>query len=1359
MDTQKNQIRDNIQKNFKKYQIKLDKKTDLYRDTLKKKEDIYEESRKLVENIISSTDESELDKLELSLAALKILLEDFEMETEESELFYPELGDPNFGYKIFHKKEFNQYQIPKTEGNSLELDKLMQGKCSMGIKSSDTQKLLKNFLSPYTPYRSLLVYHGVGVGKTCASIMIAENYKKLMPENKKIFIILPPSIQENYRRQIIDISKVSQPISKIQKQCTGDTYMTRKFIQKIKKIKTKDGKYDMEEIQRLANKMIDQKYVFMGYEKFVNIVAKIESSVLKKNPETRRKKGKELKKTRKELVNKKIRELFSDSLIIIDEAHNITSKEESFKKGKKTAMENNVISESNSESNLEGGGRSRSGSIEAELESDSSERNSGSFWDEETDTETILSSDNVSTLSDKENYQEKIGKQFPPTIKKVLQTAQNIKLVLLTATPMFNTAEEIVDLINLLLINDRRPILKVKDLFKNGELTKKGKEIFIKKISGYISYLRGENPINFPQKLEPLPQDGLFTRKYPKYDINGDKLSGKIDFLKIVGCEMSSLQWEVYQRFFDSRKEEGNYFDTIGLQVCNLVCGDNLQVKKEDIFSINNYYGTKGFNNIIDSEIKKNNISLSFKNDKIKELFKLENLHHISTKLKKIIEGLEKSKGICFVYSQFIWSGIFPIAIALELLGYSNYGGQNLLPKSYNIPKKKVKVKDLKTGLYIERNVKYLIIKGGSSEDFDRYKKHDELNNMDGSLLKIVLGTKAAGEGLNIYHVREVHVMEPWFHLNRLEQIIGRGIRNCSHTNLPAPERNVSVFLYCVTEPLTAKRPVRESLDMKLYRVAEEKIGKVGRVMEIIKSASIDCHLNEAGNSFIGSQWNKPIKMIDSRGNERQVVVEDKKFSNVCNYSKTCDIKCYPHHKKVVGDNIDTTTYRKEFSEDNIKNCMEEIRVLFSEHEFHIVFTLKEIRKYLAQKISNISDDIVYLALNLYVKNDAEIFDYQGNEGTIIYRGSKNGEKYYIFQPLKTSEEIPIILRKLRYDTKIKKIRLEKLIEKKTIKTGLVEETVDETKIFNRFLKRFETDTNKSPNSNMITIITQNLEKETKIKCPKNSAKCLHNLLVEKYLDYYNPKDRRIIIELILSSLLRGVAGDFSTLAKSIRDIRKIYFYENSKLEEQELIQKTLENLNYEDSDNSIRQSYIRGLIRYIIINNLEYNRDSNKRLEEYYFGYSYGLEESIKFYTWNQGEFQLADKKVVSILATYKDKERVTMDRYHNIYGFCEMQSKTQKNLKFKIVEKTKEKGGKKTQEVTGSTCGPAYDLEGHISILKKLDEVGIVESLEKKMDKLGKKTDICEALEIMLRICDYFNSRNYFFNYEKCLIWKNKY
>jgi hypothetical protein len=58
----------------------------------------------------------------------------------------------DFGYQIYHKKEFNQYEIPPQAGESKRSEiHLMQKKCSLGVKTSDTQKLLKNFsISLYT---------------------------------------------------------------------------------------------------------------------------------------------------------------------------------------------------------------------------------------------------------------------------------------------------------------------------------------------------------------------------------------------------------------------------------------------------------------------------------------------------------------------------------------------------------------------------------------------------------------------------------------------------------------------------------------------------------------------------------------------------------------------------------------------------------------------------------------------------------------------------------------------------------------------------------------------------------------------------------------------------------------------------------------------------------------------------------------------------------------------------------------------------------------------------------------------------------------------------------------------------------
>jgi hypothetical protein len=45
-------------------------------------------------------------------------------------------------------------------------------------------------------------------------------------------------------------------------------------------------------------------------------------------------------------------------------------------------------------------------------------------------------------------------------------------------------------------------------------------------------------------------------------------------------------------------------------------------------------------------------------------------------------------------------------------------------------------------------------------------------------------------------YIREIHIIDPWKHLNKTEQIIGRGIRFCSHTLLPPEERNKAIHKY-----------------------------------------------------------------------------------------------------------------------------------------------------------------------------------------------------------------------------------------------------------------------------------------------------------------------------------------------------------------------------------------------------------------------------------------------------------------------------------------------------------------------------------------------------------------------------------
>ena len=134
-----------------------------------------------------------------------------------------------------------------------------------------------------------------------------------------------------------------------------------------------------------------------------------------------------------------------------------------------------------------------------------------------------------------------------------------------------------------------------------------------------------------------------------------------------------------------------------------------------------------------------------------------------------------------------------------------------------------------------------------------------------------------ASEGLDLKNIREIHIMDPWFHLNRLEQIVGRGIRFCSHIMLDDPKkRNVTVYLH--TGVLD---PNNESIDTYIYREAESKASDIGQVEMILKENAIDCQLNSSANTIT----NKDVlnaTLIDSQGKKHpNVEIFDKDFSKI----------------------------------------------------------------------------------------------------------------------------------------------------------------------------------------------------------------------------------------------------------------------------------------------------------------------------------------------------------------------------------------------------------------------------------------------------------------------------------------------
>lgn len=72
-------------------------------------------------------------------------------------------------------------------------------------------------------------------------------------------------------------------------------------------------------------------------------------------------------------------------------------------------------------------------------------------------------------------------------------------------------------------------------------------------------------------------------------------------------------------------------------------------------------------------------------------------------------------------------------------------------------------------------------------------------NNYYGEIIKMLLTTKTGAEGLDLKEIRCINILEPFWQDVLISQVIGRGVRNKSHLTLPLKDRNVEVFIYMAT--------------------------------------------------------------------------------------------------------------------------------------------------------------------------------------------------------------------------------------------------------------------------------------------------------------------------------------------------------------------------------------------------------------------------------------------------------------------------------------------------------------------------------------------------------------------------------
>jgi hypothetical protein len=108
-----------------------------------------------------------------------------------------------------------------------------------------------------------------------------------------------------------------------------------------------------------------------------------------------------------------------------------------------------------------------------------------------------------------------------------------------------------------------------------------------------------------------------------------------------------------------------------------------------------------------------------------------------------------------------------------------------------------------------------------------------------------MLITRSGAEGISTRNVREVLIIEPFWHANRIDQVIGRARRMHSHDDLPVGDRTVDVRVYMATFSKEQAELFRKdgylTSDEHVHDVAQRKRKLLNQLLEVMRIAAVDC--------------------------------------------------------------------------------------------------------------------------------------------------------------------------------------------------------------------------------------------------------------------------------------------------------------------------------------------------------------------------------------------------------------------------------------------------------------------------------------------------------------------------------------
>jgi len=896
------------------------------------------------------------------LTALQSSIEAKEHENPyEEKIAHPFVSTDSKAFTKFIESRYSSFTLPRPLTKEINPDACSQ----MTLQTYKYQAFIREYMREANPYRGVLVYHGLGSGKTCTSIGAAE---ALYGQGKKIIILTPVALKENFLNELmfcgfrhfqLNNKWVSFPLTPVvttfAQQIVG---LPLEYIKRIQKGPESNRVLWMPDlsvaesesnfstlspafqtmIRKQIYEMLQNKFTFIGY---TGVTKKFLMEIVTKNPT-----------------------YFDDAVIIVDEIHNLT--------------------------------RLMANKLDKYLVP--SKRALTQFQEKDSPYETVKPEPWNPKFA---NEPDKYSRAY--LLYRILTQAKNSKIIALSGTPIVNTPLEISILANILhgyfhcvsdnfiaedqslaqSILEKHPRVNYYSFKKNDT---GGILLFFTKLDeGYIKQFNDEGvlegiiydeeanesiqeiyeqvkqsfsenkiPFQGPPEFSALPLLPPTSEEFNETFVDSGNLSlknpitfkkritGLISYYKgskvelmpsvskdeIVECPFSPHAFKSYatsrlKELSETKPSKPSLQEAEALaesettsyrfrsrSSCNFAFPPGIdrpypgskEEEESEVGLSKDIYGDGVKVEDIEEVPEEPDEALEEKPLTVKKIedyqtrlvnalnklrqaspniFKLdgplnENLSNYSAKYSAIIQRTNASKGSSLVYSQFkTVEGIGILSIALDTNGFAPIKLEGTDDNLRFTPE------TIDSLINRPEQPRYIVYSGGESirvrqtlinvfnmfidklpSEIKKVLSESPLSatkNLQGQLCRVFMITGAGAEGLSLRNVRTVHIMEPYWNKVRTEQVKGRAIRICSHADLPFKERNVEIFNYVstITPELLKTQQTLEiqdegrTTDQYILALAEIKEKVNSSFLGAMKSAAVDCKLNEADNEHI----------------------------------------------------------------------------------------------------------------------------------------------------------------------------------------------------------------------------------------------------------------------------------------------------------------------------------------------------------------------------------------------------------------------------------------------------------------------------------------------------------------------------